>query len=100
MPRFSSYPQSSPRSHYTGRWATTPRYELRHSPSFKDLIRFVCPLPLSVGTIFFYKKKGSTPRPQNTQLSLQETEGLGVEGGLMTGGFEEWWEEYLQHKTG
>ena len=42
--------------------------------------------------------KGSTPRPQNTQLSLRETEGLGVEGGLMTGGFEEWWEEYLRIK--
>jgi len=43
---------------------------------------------------------GSTVRPQNTQLSLQETEGLGVEGGLMTGGFEEWWVEYLRNRTG
>ncbi|KAI9458656.1 NAD-P-binding protein [Lactarius psammicola] len=43
---------------------------------------------------------GSTPRPQNTQLSLRETEGLGVDGGLMTGGFEEWWVEYLRNKTG
>ncbi|KAN0131652.1 hypothetical protein V8E53_010494 [Lactarius tabidus] len=43
---------------------------------------------------------GSTPRPQNTQFSLQETEGLGVEGGLMTGGFVEWWEEYLRNQTG
>lgn len=43
---------------------------------------------------------GSTPRPQNTQFSLQETEDLGVEGGLMTGGFVEWWEVYLRNKTG
>ncbi|KAI9438616.1 NAD-P-binding protein [Lactarius indigo] len=42
----------------------------------------------------------STPRPQNTQLSLRETEDLGVDGGLMTGGFEEWWVEYLQNQTG
>ncbi|KAF8260819.1 NAD-P-binding protein [Lactarius quietus] len=42
----------------------------------------------------------STPRPQNTQLSLQETEALGVEGGLMTGGFVEWWVEYLRNKAG
>jgi len=37
---------------------------------------------------------GSTPRPHNTQLYLGETEALGVEGGLGTGGFEEWWVEY------
>ncbi|KAH9171349.1 NAD-P-binding protein [Lactarius sanguifluus] len=43
---------------------------------------------------------GSTPRPQNTQLSLRETEDLGVDGGLMTGGFEEWWVEYLRNQTG
>ncbi|KAH9074188.1 NAD-P-binding protein [Lactarius deliciosus] len=43
---------------------------------------------------------GSTPRPQNTQLSLRETEDLGVDGGLMTGGFEEWWMEYLRNQTG
>jgi len=43
---------------------------------------------------------GSTPRPQNTQFSLQETEGLGVDGGLMTGGFVEWWMEYLRNKAG
>jgi len=39
---------------------------------------------------------GSTPRPRNTQLYLRETEDLGVEGGLGTGGFEEWWTEYLR----
>ncbi|KAI0000202.1 NAD-P-binding protein [Russula compacta] len=38
---------------------------------------------------------GSTPRPLNTQLYVRETEDLGVEGGLGTGGFEEWWTEHL-----
>jgi len=41
---------------------------------------------------------GSTPRPRNTQLYVRETEGLGVEGGLGTSGFEEWWAEYLRGK--
>ncbi len=40
---------------------------------------------------------GSTPRPRNTQLYLRETEDLGVEGGLGTGGFEEWWTDYLRN---
>jgi len=40
---------------------------------------------------------GSTPRPHNTQLYLRETEDLGVEGGLGTGGFEEWWTDYLRN---
>jgi hypothetical protein len=39
---------------------------------------------------------GSTPRPHNTQLYLRETEELGIEGGLGTSGFEEWWVEYLR----
>jgi len=39
---------------------------------------------------------GSVPRPRNTQLYLRETEDLGVEGGLGTGGFEEWWTGYLR----
>ncbi|KAH9973873.1 NAD-P-binding protein [Lactifluus volemus] len=41
---------------------------------------------------------GSTPRPHNTQLYLGETEALGVEGGLGTSGFEEWWVDYLRSK--
>ena len=40
---------------------------------------------------------GSVPRPRNMQLYLRETEDLGVEGGLGTGGFEEWWTGYLRH---
>jgi len=40
---------------------------------------------------------GSTPRPRDTRLYLRETEDLGVEGGLGTGGFEEWWVEYLRN---
>ncbi|KAI9507582.1 NAD-P-binding protein [Russula earlei] len=43
---------------------------------------------------------GSTPRPRNAQLYLRETEDLGVEGGLGTGGFEEWWVEYLRNVGG
>ena len=39
---------------------------------------------------------GSTPRPHNTQLYVRETEELGIEGGLGTSGFEEWWVEYLR----
>jgi len=39
---------------------------------------------------------GSTPRPHNTQLYVRETEELGVEGGLGTSGFEEWWVEHLR----
>jgi hypothetical protein len=58
MPRFRSYSRSSPRTHYTGRWATTSRYELRHLLPYIDLIHFVSPSSLlSVGTFFFYKKK-------------------------------------------
>ncbi|THH19127.1 hypothetical protein EW146_g1997 [Bondarzewia mesenterica] len=37
----------------------------------------------------------ATPRPRDTQLYVRETEDLGVEGGLGTTGFEEWWEEHL-----
>jgi len=36
-----------------------------------------------------------TPRPRNTQLSVLETEELGVEGGLGCCGFEEWWTSYF-----
>ncbi|KAI0266065.1 hypothetical protein BC834DRAFT_139691 [Gloeopeniophorella convolvens] len=43
---------------------------------------------------------GATPRPRDTQLYLRETEDLGVEGGLGTGGFEEWWEEHLRGASG
>lgn len=43
---------------------------------------------------------GSTPRPRDTQLYTRETEDLGVEGGLGTTGFEEWWTEYLGKKQG
>ncbi|KAI0319248.1 NAD-P-binding protein [Amylostereum chailletii] len=39
---------------------------------------------------------GATPRPRDTQLYVRETEDLGVEGGLGTVGFEEWWEERLR----
>ncbi|VDB96028.1 unnamed protein product [Peniophora sp. CBMAI 1063] len=39
---------------------------------------------------------GSTPRPKDTQLYVRETEDLGVEGGLGTTGFEEWWEQRLK----
>ncbi|KAI0035799.1 NAD-P-binding protein [Vararia minispora EC-137] len=39
---------------------------------------------------------GSTPRPRDTQLYVRETEELGVEGGLGTTGFEEWWETRLK----
>jgi hypothetical protein len=42
--------------------------------------------------------KGFTPRPRDTQLYLGETEALGVEGGLGTSGFEEWWVDYLRSK--
>ena len=49
-------------------------------------------------SFFPLSEKGSTPRPRNTQLYLRETEALGVEGGLGTGGFEEWWAEYLRNK--
>jgi len=38
---------------------------------------------------------GATPRPRDTQLYVRETEELGVEGGLGTTGFEEWWEARL-----
>ena len=62
-------------------------------------MRFFFLLFFRSGQIKNEMKKGSTLRPQNTQLSLQETEGLGVEGGLMTGGFEEWWVEYLRSET-
>ncbi|KAA1472560.1 NAD-P-binding protein, partial [Dentipellis sp. KUC8613] len=41
---------------------------------------------------------GATPRPHDTQLYVRETEDLGVEGGLGTTGFEEWWEEHLGKK--
>ncbi|EIM81101.1 NAD-P-binding protein [Stereum hirsutum FP-91666 SS1] len=43
---------------------------------------------------------GSTPRPRDTQLYVRETEDLGIEGGLGTTGFEEWWIEYLGKKQG
>ncbi|ETW79132.1 hypothetical protein HETIRDRAFT_445859 [Heterobasidion irregulare TC 32-1] len=41
---------------------------------------------------------GATPRPRDTQLYVRETEEIGVEGGLATTGFEEWWEQYLEKK--
>jgi S-adenosylmethionine synthetase len=40
--------------------------------------------------------EAAVTRPRDTQLSMKETEELGVEGGLRCGGFEEWWEEYLR----
>jgi hypothetical protein len=46
---------------------------------------------------FLCLETGSTPRPRNTQLYLRETKDLGVEGGLGTGGFEEWWTDYLRN---
>jgi hypothetical protein len=59
-----------------------------------DLIRMLsCILYL----VFLCLETGSTPRPRNTQLYLRETEDLGVEGGLGTGGFEEWWTDYLRN---
>jgi S-adenosylmethionine synthetase len=52
-----------------------------------------CVSPIS----FLCLETGSTPRPRNTQLYLRETEDLGIEGGLGTGGFEEWWTDYLRN---
>ena len=39
---------------------------------------------------------GATNRPKNTQLYTQETENLGIEGGLGLSLFEEWWTDYLK----
>lgn len=55
LPRFRSYPRSSPRTHYTGRRATAPRYELRHSLAYIDLTRSVF-LFLSFGWDKFFLK--------------------------------------------
>jgi S-adenosylmethionine synthetase len=59
-----------------------------------DLIRVYL---LRLASRFLFLETGSTPRPRNTQLYLRETEDLGVEGGLGTGGFEEWWTDYLRN---
>ncbi|KAK1235828.1 hypothetical protein PQX77_000942 [Marasmius sp. AFHP31] len=42
------------------------------------------------------KGAGAASRPKDCQLSTEETEKLGVEGGLGLSLFEEWWTEYLK----
>jgi hypothetical protein len=67
------------------------------SPIPTDLIRVYLVSGISLASRSYVWKTGSTPRPHNTQLYLRETEDLGVEGGLGTGGFEEWWTDYLRN---
>jgi S-adenosylmethionine synthetase len=42
------------------------------------------------------KGDAAVARPWNSQLYVGETEELGVEGGLGSCGFEEWWDQYLK----
>ena len=64
--------------------------------TFRQLSLYLSRPLMSLCIPFLCLETGSTPRPRNTQLYLRETEDLGVEGGLGTAGFEEWWVEYLR----